>query len=193
MKRIFITFALFGAIFSANLWAHHAAEGIISDEIWDQVDSNISDQHNDMLDVLGTDMEVVTDPATSASPMSTTESQKSGGNNVFLMTARTYEFTDSVEESDYITTIEEVIDQYVVPEAEILGRFPSLAIVDARGDIDSRLLYVTYELVDLDEPKDGLNDGAIIYTYEPIGKGSEGSQVPPDDSDEPPQGKRAGG
>lgn len=193
MKRIFITFALLGLVFSTNLWAHHAAEGIISDEVWDQVDENISDQHNEMLDVLGTTMEVVTDPATSASPMSTMESQENGGNNVFLMTARTYEFTESVPESEYVTTIEEVIDQYVVPEAELLGRFPSLDIVDAKGDIDSRLLYVTYELVDLDEPKDGSIDGAIIYTYEPIGKGSEGSQVPPDDSDEPPQGKRAGG
>ena len=193
MNRIFIIFALFGVIFSANLWAHHAAEGIVSDEIWEQVDSNISDQHNEMLDVLDTSMEVVTDPAMPASTESTMESQNSGGNNVFLLTTRTYEFTDSVLESEYETTIEEVIDQYVVPQAEILGRFPSLEIIDAKGDIDSRLLYVTYELVDLDGLKDGSIDGAIIYTYEPIGKGSDGSQVPPDDSDEPPQGNRAGG
>lgn len=193
MKRIIIGTTLLGMAFSAGLWAHHGAAGIISDELWNQIDENISDQHNEMLDDMDTTMTVVTDPGGSPSTLSTMESQDGdGGNNVFLETARTYAFDESVDPNGYDDLVEDVIELYVLPQAEELGRFSSTAVVDTQGDIDSRLLYVTYELVDLDLVKDGTVDGAIIYTYEPIGKGN--SQVAPDESSEPPQnGNRSGG
>ena len=43
MKRIIMGTTLLGLAFSAGLWAHHAAEGIVSDEIWEMIDQNLID------------------------------------------------------------------------------------------------------------------------------------------------------
>lgn len=48
--------ALLLTLFSTPIWAHHAAEGIISDEIWDEVDYRLQDTPHvdlDFSDIMG--------------------------------------------------------------------------------------------------------------------------------------------
>jgi hypothetical protein len=60
--------ALFFIVFVAPLWAHHAAEGIVSDEIWAMIDDNlvaVDSPHLDLdfLDIMGS-MSIGQDPDT---------------------------------------------------------------------------------------------------------------------------------
>jgi hypothetical protein len=66
MKRIqTIGWLLAGLLLSAPAWAHHAAEGIISDEVWQRIDDQLSGVDSphlniDFEDVMGT-MRVASD------------------------------------------------------------------------------------------------------------------------------------
>ena len=84
MKRLMIYCAMFlGMFFTATVMSHHAAEGIVSDEVWDMVDVLVADVHQDLdFDAVVDSMVVVTDIATlSAFPGS------SGGGSLFLQTS----------------------------------------------------------------------------------------------------------
>jgi hypothetical protein len=43
--------ALLGAMLAAPVWAHHAAEGIISDDMWAEIDDRLTDMDSPHLDI----------------------------------------------------------------------------------------------------------------------------------------------
>lgn len=103
MKKILIAVAmLFGLAFALPVWAHHAAEGIVSDDIWQMVDDLLTDADSphlnidfeDVMDSMGT----VTDP----------------DGNLSLVTSIVV-YTQDVDE--YLS--------YIYPVAEEMDRFPS--------------------------------------------------------------------
>ena len=52
MKRLIIAGLIpLGMFFTVQVWAHHAAEGIVSDEIWETVDAVLSDTPHGSLDL----------------------------------------------------------------------------------------------------------------------------------------------
>lgn len=183
MKRLFIAFALLGVIFSANLWAHHMATGIISDDLWDQIDENLVDTpHDEMLSI--------SDPAMTIPDTVTTMSlDDDSTNTIYLQSVVTVEFDDSVAESDYESLIQELMDLYVLPASEAMNRSPSGTLVEDPIETLDRSLYFKVKMVDDDA--DGTDDYAEIYMFEPIGKGN--SQTIPTDTPAPPPGKRANG
>ncbi len=183
MKRIFTAFALLGVIFSANLWAHHMAAGIISDDLWDQIDENLVDTpHDDMLSISDPDMTIPDTMATMSLDSESTDT-------IYLQSVVTVEFDESVPESDYEMLIEELMDLYVVPTSAEMNRSPTGTVIDEPDDSLSRSLYFMVKMVDSDA--DGIDDYAEIYSFEPIGKGN--SQDIPTDTPTPPPGKRANG
>ena len=186
MKRIFISFALLGVIFSASLWAHHMAEGIISADLWEQIDSRVSDIHDDQIDdmldgvtiddsQMMNDMEIFVDEASET---------------VYLKSNVTVYFDESVSESEYDDLIQELMDRVVLPTTDEMNRLPAGTQVDNVDDFDSRTVYFTVTDVLL---PDGSTDYFEIYLYEPIGQGESGSQVVPPEEPSTPPGKRAGG
>jgi len=67
MKRFIVVCAMFlGLLLVAPVWSHHAAEGIVSDDIWTMVDDLLEGSpHLDMeidLDAVMLSMDVTTDP-----------------------------------------------------------------------------------------------------------------------------------
>ncbi len=67
MRRFSIGMTLLGAMLATPLLAHHMAEGIISPDLWENIDDRLEDsnsQHNEMLEITGTVMDVVTDDDT---------------------------------------------------------------------------------------------------------------------------------
>ena len=42
--------ALAGAMLTAPAWTHHAAQGIISDDIWNRIDEQVSDMHQEIFE-----------------------------------------------------------------------------------------------------------------------------------------------
>jgi hypothetical protein len=52
MKRMMKTgLAFFVAAFAGPLWAHHAAEGIISDDVWQMIDENLQEVDSPHLNI----------------------------------------------------------------------------------------------------------------------------------------------
>jgi len=177
MKRLFMTFALLGVIFSTNLWAHHMAEGIISAELWDQIDDAIADTpHNEMLD-------------SSGSTMLIEEDEDSGV--VYLVTDVPYVYDEDSEDFDSAEdALEDLMDAYVVPETDEMNRMPTGTVISEEDDIDSRTTYVTYSVVYDD---DGEFVSATITTYEPIGNMRRTEEGVEDPVATTVPGKRAGG
>lgn len=178
MKRIIFGMTFLGAVFSASLWAHHMAEGIISDELWEDIDFRLEDsQHDEMLSLSDPDMEVETDDDTGA---------------VFLESVVRVDFESEVPEEQYESLVLEVIDEHVLPATEALNRIPSSTMIATPDEVDSQALFITYELVDGSVFRSETVDYALIITYEPIGKGNS-QDVPPEVVPESPHGNRNGG
>lgn len=163
MKRIMLGMALFGVIFSTSLWAHHAAEGIVSDEIWQMIDQNLIDAEsphlinfdNITLDT-GNTMDtatVYTDPVTG---------------DMYLLTVAEVYFDETLSESDYDDYIEAFIEVVLLPTLDDSNGIPS-------GRLNDDTSAVFYEVEYIDFPADGIIDYAEISIYEPIGNGN--SQV----------------
>ena len=187
MKRIFTAFALIGAVFSANLWAHHMAAGIISDDLWDQIDLAIADTpHNEMLDAAGSTMEI----EEVASSGSTMETEEDNSSVVYLVTNVPYVFDEDNEDFDTAeSALEDLMTKYVVPATDEMNRMPTGTVIVNENEIGSRTTYVTYSVV---YDRDGEFVSATVTTYEPIGRGEDGSQIVPGETSTAP-GKRAGG
>ncbi|MBT8039911.1 MAG: hypothetical protein HKO85_06445 [Xanthomonadales bacterium] len=180
MKRITLSMTFLGFVFSAGLWAHHMAEGIISAELWEQIDDSLEDsnsQHNEMLSISSPDMTVVTDDETGI---------------IFLESVVRVDFDESVPESDYVTLVEEFIDLFVLPETVAMNRVPAGTVIETPVEIDSRTLYITYEMEDDSIFPDGTDDFALVTTLEPIGRGNS-QNAPAAPPSAPPYGNQNGG
>ena len=177
MKRTISGMLFFGMIMSASLWAHHMAEGIISDELWNSIDESLEGTpHDEILSLSGPDMDVQTDADTGT---------------IFLESVVRVDFEELVRAVDYESLVQEVIDLYVLPAVDAMNRIPSVTVISTPEQIDSRMLFLTYELVDDGVFENGQIDYALITTYEPIGKGNS-QDVPPDSPEDPPFGNRNG-
>ena len=170
MKRIILGTTLLALTCSAGLWAHHMAEGIISAELWEQIDLAIADTpHNEMLDAAGSTMEIEEDVDSGV---------------VYLVTDVPYEFDDTSEFPTAEDAIEDLLDGYVVPATDAMNRIPTGTVIVDEDEFGSRTTYVTYT-VDYDSEGDFIS--AVITTYEPIGRG-ESQEV--DKIPAPSKGKR---
>lgn len=167
MKRNVLGMTLLGCIFSAGLWAHHAAEGIISDDIWNMIDQNLIDADSPHLDF---------DPDNPGNLMELDVDDET--NRAVIVSTGVIEFTsdvDSVEAKDIIDTeFADIFDQTMAD----LNRLPTGVM--------------GYEVVELvDDDNDGYIEYAEISVTEPIGQGNS-QDIPTDDLSSPP-GNRAGG
>ena len=155
MKRTISGMLFFGMIMSASLWAHHMAEGIISDELWNSIDESLEGTpHDEILSLSGPDMDVQTDADTGT---------------IFLESVVRVDFEELVRAVDYESLVQEVIDLYVLPAVDAMNRIPSVTVISTPEQIDSRMLFITYELVD-----DGVFEIATVieghhgYTFAPV-------------------------
>lgn len=172
MKRMMkFGLALFFTVFVAPVWAHHAAEGIVSDEIWDQIDEQLEEADSphlniDFDDVMGS-MRVDTYP--------------DDGDDLYLVT----EVTAYVDEvADYMEVIDQVMEDIMNPTLDDSNQVPSGSMLSERNT------GAFFEVDYVDANDDGEVDYATILLYEPIGNGN--SFVDP--GSEPPQsGARSGG
>lgn len=144
MKQLMIFFVMFlGLFFTTSAMSHHAAEGIVSDEVWDMVDVLVADVHQDLdFDAVVDSMVVVTDIAA----LSACPGNSGCGGSLFLQTSA------------------------VVPDDdvdEILSAFDdAIAIINSapKGTTTNGPMFV--DAFDLDD------DTSRIIVLEPIGSGN---------------------
>lgn len=165
MKQTFLVLVLLGVVFSPNLWAHHAAEGIVADDIWYMIDSNLEGSPHLDIDF--------TDPSNLNMDIDT-----STGRTFLVSTMRVDFIDDEVDSIEAMILIDIYFEDAFDTTVSGMGQIPS-------GTIS----YTVDALVDDSDPVDGYIDYAIISIMEPIGQGE--SQVIPTDSQAP--GQRAGG
>jgi hypothetical protein len=160
MKGIFRLLALATILFSAQLFAHHAAEGIISDELWNEIDDNLeatSSPHldldfddpgclNNLYDCMETDLETVDD-------------------DLFMVTTVDVYFLTEEDQLDPDTAIETYFDDAYDNSLDAMNSIPSGTLNEDTASV----FYVHVTNVDVDD--DGLYDYAVIDLYEPIGNG----------------------
>lgn len=168
MKRIHLGIPLLGIVISAGLWAHHAAEGIVADDIWNMIDAKLEAAESPHLDIDLDDpgnlaMDADVDPDSNRAVIVTTV-------NVDFLTD-----ADSVEAAEIIADEFEIAFSAAVSE---MSQIPS-----------GTLGYEVEALVDDDF--DGYIEYAIITIMEPIGQGN--SQDVPVEAQPLAPGKRAGG
>lgn len=164
MKRLIIGMTALGMVFSAGLWAHHAAEGIVSDEIWQSINDNLIAASSPHLEnfVLVTDdtmggATVWTDPDT--------------GDMYLLTVSEVYITEDELNppetEEEWDVYIEVFITEVVLPSLDDSSGIPSGTLNE-----DTSSVIIDWRYVDSTVPQDGIIDYAEILIYEPIGNGS---------------------
>ena len=172
MKRMMkFGLALFFIVFVAPVWAHHAAEGIVSDEIWDRIDQQLEDADSphlniDFDDVMGS-MRVGPYPGDES-------------DDLYLITEVTA-YVDEVD--DYMAVIDAVMEDIMNPTLEDSNQVPAGNMISDRNT--GAFFEVEYVLDENDEL-----DYANILLYEPIGNGNSFEDM---DSEPPQTGKRADG
>ena len=144
--------ALLAMVFIAPAWAHHPAEGIVSDAVWDMIDENLelvdSPHLNiDFDDVMGS--------------MRVSEDSERG--SLFLVTSATVLMEDV---DDYVVQVELAIDAVLADLGEAGVVPPGLS---NRGNANT----LSYTVIDLE---DGY---AEIVLFEPIGAVSSQSDDNP--------------
>lgn len=92
--RVLLGVAFVGVLLTASAWAHHAAEGIISDELWSEI--------NDRLDATDSPHLVVFDEM-----MVMSSDDQTGGGSMFLVSTMTIDDDDC---DDYLDAIEEIFE-----------------------------------------------------------------------------------
>ena len=172
MKRIPIATTLLALVFSTGLWAHHAAQGIVSDEIWNMIDANLeavdSPHLNIDFDDVMASMRVETDEA----------------GNLYLVTDITA-YVDEV--ADYMAVIDALMVGIAEPVLDESSQVPSGNTMSERAS--TAFFTVDYVFVPSEDPEaEDVLDYAVISLWEPIGNGNSQADV---GSDAP--GKRAGG
>lgn len=170
MKGLSKGIALLGFVIAAPLWAHHAAEGIVSDEIWGMIDDNLLDTDSPHLAI---DFDSTGGMTMDASLV---------GGRAFLETTYNVNFLTEEAQLNPVDAINTYFEDAFVTTIDEMNRIPS-------GTQISDTSSVYYEVVAyVDTDQDGYFDYAVVNLYEPIGKGSSQTEVP-----EPAPGKRAGG
>ena len=179
MKLIFITIALFGVIFSANLWAHHAAEGIVSDEIWQKIDDNLVDAESPHLENFTLDRTDTMDGATIYTDPET--------GDMYLLTVSQLYYEGDLTEELWKQYVLDYIDEVVLPSLDESNQIPSGTLNE-----DTSTVIIDWKLIDSSVPTDDTTDYAEILVYEPIGNGrsQESAGATPVTTD---PGKRSGG
>jgi len=165
MKRMMkFGLALFFIVFVAPLWAHHAAEGIISDDIWQMIDDNLAEADSphlniDFDDVMGS--------------MSATEID----GRAYLVTTITVTADDAAVYIDELTdVVNELVYGYVESDE---AQVPDGILNNGNSST------FEYEVVVNEQDPEYVD----IILYEPIGQGN--SQTVPSADAAP--GQRAGG
>ena len=138
--------ALAGVMLTAPAWTHHAAEGIVSDDIWLRIDLQVSDMHQEIFEeVMGT-LRVDEAPE---------------GGSMFLVS-----YADDLTLSE-CEVLEEALREALNDETEDWVHDPN---GDTEGDYNNTFMPVLYE----DELGDacicdGDFDDCTIALWEPIG------------------------
>lgn len=168
MKRnMKLGLALFFTVFVAPVWAHHAAEGIVSDEIWLMIDQNLEDVDSPHLDmdlddlmnaVMGS-MDVVSCPE--------------GSNSVMCVTTELEIYTFETE------AYQEAIDMLYEDLANPQSAVNQIPTGQTTGE---RAATLDYAIID------NSDDTSTVIFYEPVGTG-----VTDVGSDPPKTGTRADG
>ena len=170
MKGITKGIALLGFAIAGPLWAHHAAEGIVSDDIWLSIDDNLQEADSPHL---GIDFD---DPGGMGM-----DASMSGG-RAFLETTYNVNFLTEYAQLNPVDAINTYFDDAFLDTMDEMNRVPS-------GTLSSETSSVYYEVVAyIDEDQDGYFDYAVVNLFEPIGNGNSQTEDP-----EPAPGKRAGG
>lgn len=166
MKRIIQGMAILGVMTTTALWAHHAAEGIISDDIWQMIDDNLTEADSPHLDFdpdnpgnLNMDLDVNAD-----------------GRAGIASTA----IINFVTENPINT-----VEANLIMQDEFAGVFDDA--ISAIGGIPAGTTELDYDLV---VGQDNIVDYAVVYLFEPIGQGN--SQILPTTPVAPPPGQRSG-
>ena len=181
MKRVILGLTAIGVMLSASLWAHHAAEGIVSDEIWDEIDANleaVSSPHlaidfddpgclASLYNCMGTDLDTIDD---SLYMVTTVE--------VYLLTPEAQADPDSA--------IETYFDEAYTNALDVTSRIPSGAL----GDDTSTVFYV--HVTNVGDEVNSIYEYAVIDLYEPIGSGRSQDDIVTDVA-APNPGKGPGG
>lgn len=177
MKRIIQGMAILGVISTTALWAHHAAEGIISDDIWYMIDQNLTVADSPHLDFdpdnpgsLNMDMDVNADGRAGIASVAVIDFVPDSAN----ATTSETETKITVDEANYIM------------ETEFAGVFEDT--IRDMGGIPTGMTDLDYSLI---VDQDGYVEYAEVYLFEPLGQGD--SQVLPTTPTPQPPGKRAGG
>jgi hypothetical protein len=166
MKRMMkFGLALFFVVFVAPVWAHHAAEGIVSDEIWLMIDQNLEDAESPHLDMTLDDMmnAVMGSMDVGACP--------EGSNADMCLTTELVIYT--FEADAYQEAIDMLYEDLANPQSAV-NQIPSGQTTGERAAV------LDYAIVD------NLDDTSTVIFYEPIGSGVEDI-----DSDPPKSGARA--
>lgn len=151
MKGLSKGIALLGFVIAAPLWAHHAAEGIVSDEIWQEIDDNLTTVDSphlniDFDDVMGS-MRVETDDS----------------GDMFLVT----DIYVSVEDTeDYMAIIDQVMSDILEEgdtQLDEANQIPSGSTLSARAST----AYFAEPVITEDADNDSVY--ATISLWEPIG------------------------
>ena len=170
MKGMIKGIALLGLAIAAPLLAHHAAEGIVSDDIWLSIDDNLDGSLHLELDF--------DDPGGMGMDASM------AGGRAFLETTYNVNFLSEDAQLDPFYAIDTYFEEAFVSTMDEMNRIPS-------GTQDSERSTVYYEVVAyVDEDQDGYFEYAVVVLFEPIGQGNSQTDDP---EPAPGAGKRAGG
>lgn len=170
MKRLSPGIFLLSWLIVVTAWAHHAAQGIVSDEIWYMIDENLQEADSPHLDMDLTNM---------LSTIGSVEDVLTGDMYLESYVEVYFDDVSVLDPEYYINTFLETIVADTVDES---NRIPS-------GTLDSNTREVQFKVIYIDDDGDDLIDYAEVYMYEPIGSGNSQVGVTPSQ----PPGKRAGG
>lgn len=160
MKRFLIPGLMFlGLMVTAPVWSHHAAEGIVSDDIWQMIDGLLEDANSPHLNI---DFDDVMDSM--AVGMTPGGSDNCNGDND--CSSRMFLETSIVVPSGFVTDYMIYIDFAVAD----FNRFPSGKTTSATAVI------LEIEITDLG---DGWTEISLL---EPIGSGQPSDNLVPGDS-----------
>ena len=180
MKRTILGMTLLGVAFSAGLWAHHAAEGIVSDEIWDMIEKNLQDASSPHLE----NFELVTDNAMDGAD--TFQDPDTG--DMYLLSVSTLYYDGVLTEAEWDAYVLEFIETVAYPSLDDVNQIPSGTLNE-----DTWTVVIDYVLVDNPVNPDGIIDWAEISVYEPIGTMRRTEKGVKEEQVKPVPCKRAGG
>ena len=137
--------ALIGAMFAASAWAHHAAEGIISDDAWAEIDTRLEEMDSPHLDIIFEDV---------MASMRVDEAPEGG--SMFLVSSYTFEAQYC---SDFLIVFDEVLN-------DVTLEWMHNANGNLIGDYTNTFLpvFIPYDCDDACE-----NDSCTFSLWEPIG------------------------